>query len=230
MTQRELPPPELRQTPMCLPAHLRSDAAPPIRVTPLTGTNGTRDTWALDRNSPLALTLASKRVYFIRASDGRPFRWQSSLAVRGLEAWDIGADSLAYFSERLPYEDRNYLAFSDGGQVVWRLAASGFKMRSVTFVGTPNRADVESEKAIRNIGMSQIVYDSSFDLIAYLGGLFSGTVSTDRSFAQLGDRMKRYPMKNIGHGGVLNTPALIRLWETEPWVDNIRAVSAKEAA
>jgi hypothetical protein len=194
------------------------------------GTNGLRDPWAVDPNSTLALTLASQRVYFIRASDGRPFRWQSSLAVRGLEAWDVGADALAYWSAQLPPQDRNYLAFSDGGQVVWRLAASGFKMRSVTFVGTPNRADVESEKAIRNIGMSQIVYDSSFDLIAYLGGLFSGTVSTDRSFAQLGDRMKRYPMKNIGHGGVLNTPALIRLWETEPWVDNIRAVSAKEAA
>ena len=221
---RELPPRDLRQTPGHLPAYFTRDAtAPAIRVTPLMGTNGTKDAWAVDPSSTLALTLAAFRVYFIRGADGRPFRWQSSLNVRGLEAWDIGADALYYWSTQLPEQDRNYLAFSDGGQVIWRLAASGFKMRSVTFVGTPNRLDVGSDTAIRHIDMAQVIYDDRVDLIAWMGAWFDGSVSTDRSFAQLGARVRRYPTRNIGHGGILTDPALIRLWETEPWIDNMRS-------
>jgi len=232
---RSSPPSELRQVPAPLPRYFRGPGQSPLRLTPAMGTNGSADAWAVDPSSSLALTLAAQSVYFIRGADRRPFRWYSRLPARGLEAWEIGADAAYSWSYHLPYEERNWLAFSDGGQVIWRLAASGVTgadkrpiVRSVTFVGTPNRKDVGSAEAIKHIAMAQVIYDADADPIAWLGALFGG-YSRDRSFAQLDPPMRRYGVHGIGHGGVLNDQRLVRLWETEPWIRNMREAPAAPA-
>lgn len=227
---RPLPPPELRQTASPLRAYLMAGEA--LRVTPVIGTDGFDDEWAMDPVSLLARTLAGQGVYFIRGRDGRPFRWYAGLD--GLKkdkhlVWDVGADAIYYWADPLPYAERNFIAYSHGGQPIWILAASGFKIRSVTFVGTPNRNDVGSAQGIENIGMAQVIFDDQWDWMGWLGAVFDGQVSTDRSFKQLGPRMKRSPKRGIGHGGVLKNPTWIQLWNTEAWIPNMRD-SAPEAA
>jgi hypothetical protein len=225
MRLRSFPPTLFRQRAGPPHAFRRSDAPAVVRYLPCAGTNGYNDPFAVDPLSPFQQALTLEGFEAIRDTRGKPFNPQMALdGVRGQhETWNTLADMLFYFLEDVPVVHRNLIVSSHFGQVAWILAASGFVFHSVTFVGTPVRYDVGAERGIANIQMAQVIYDNRVDLMGWLGSWFSGNVTGDRTFKQLGARMRRYGYDDIGHVRVLTDPVLVRMWGAEPWLDNIRA-------
>lgn len=204
------------------------------RYIPVPGTWGWNDAWYSDPASDFIVTLALQGFAPIRAADGRPFRWSTELDGvmfwRRHAQWQAGADALVYFCEHLPYEDRNLIAYSHGGAVALMAAASGFKIRSLTTISTPCRNDIGAREALAHLGFWQHIYDADWDPSATWGGLFDFDWSLDRTFKHLGANLRRYPMKGIGHGKILTDARYLQLWDSEPWLENIRAVGRQEAA
>jgi len=197
-----------------------------VRYVPIAGTHGWRDAWCTDDASPFARTLAGQRFAVIRAENGRPFRWSTDL--NGLRFWDrnsdweAGADALAYFLEHLDYSDRNLIAHSHGGQVALILASQGFRIRSLTTVGTPRRGDVNAARAKQHIGFWQHVYDRSRDWIALLGQIGDGELERERSFRHL-PGVVNHALAGIDHSKVLRDAGCLHYWTANGWLESIRA-------
>ena len=206
-----------------------------VHYVPIAGTWAFRDGWCTDALSPFQRFLSARGFEAIRHLDGRPFRWSTDLDGVRVWArhsqWEAGADALYYASESLPYEDRNYLAHSHGGQLVALLAAQGFRIRSLTTIGTPYRDDIPWAEAERHIAFHQHIYDDSFDLMGWLGGWFDGgrPSLSDRSFQAVPAVMKR-PTTDIDHSRVLREENYIPMWESRAWLQAIRCAGVKEAA
>lgn len=206
-----------------------------MRYIPVAGTWAINDGWYSNPGSTFALTLAQLGFQPIRAKDGRPFRWSTDLdGVKfwGRHSqWEAGADAAYYFCEFLPLEDLNFICHSHGAQPILILAAQGFKIRSLTTIGSPVRHDVPSTEALKNIAFWQHIYDDGFDKMGWIGSWFDGKWSSDRTFKHLGEAITRYPLKQIDHSKLLRDDATIALWRSQPWLENIRSLSTpKEAA
>jgi hypothetical protein len=136
------------------------------------------------------------------AKPGRPFIWSGDLDGTWLHRgndWEAGAEWLSYYLSDLPYDWRNVIAHSHGGQ----LAAKTTAMRSLVMVGTPVRKEIEkiAPVAVANIGTCVQVIDQRRDWIATAGGVFDGNLSWRREFDVLGIQVTKLP--NIGHSGLL---------------------------
>lgn len=198
------------------------------RYVPVAGTWAFKDGWCTDDNSPFAQTFAERGFSAVRARDGRPFRWTTNLAglVPGRDErdWQAGADALYYFCEHLPYEDLNIIAHSHGGQVALFMAASGVKIRTLTTVGTPPRADVPAAAALANIGYWQHIFDLKTDWMGWLGQIGEGIKERRRSFRLAG--MRDIPLRSIGHSSILRDPKHIPYWVSEGWLVDIQKGAA----
>lgn len=227
----------------------------PLMIVPIAGTEGWGDTWWQDGSLWLT-TLANSHVYPVRL-DGRPFRWSTDLdglggfaavgnMLRGLwrrpqhavlhRDWEAGGDALGYFLRDLPYQSRNIIAHSHGGQVALYCAAAGMPIRTLTTVGTPVREDMFRvyQDARPHLGFHLHVCDARFDLWGTLGQLFDGQVSIQRTWPDplvtLGTRATRttpgpnltQELAHIGHGDVLRKPAAIAYWRERGWLDLLR--------
>lgn len=207
-------------------------AARATRYIPIAGTGAYADPWYCDDRSPWARMMTGAGFAPVRAVDGRPFRWSTD--IDGLKfwarhsQWEAGADALVYFCEYLPYEDRNVIAHSHGGQVALLAASSGFEFRTLTTVGTPVRNDVPAALAAGHIGFWQHIYDKDFDKTGWMGGWFDGRWSSDRTFKDI-EAVHRLPLGGISHSKVLREERHVEKWLTEGWAENIRQMEQEAA-
>lgn len=199
--------------------------APVTYYIPIAGTWGYDSaSWAYDDESPWASMMRTAGFTPIRATDGRPFRWTTQLD--GLKFWgkrydwEAGADALAYFLEPVPYEHRNLIAHSHGGQVALFLAASKVPIRTLTTIGTPRRYDVPAESAKPFIRFWQHIYDQQRDWTAWWGQVGDKHWSNDRRFLIPG--VVNHGLPDISHSKVLNDPTCFRFWWEDGWQDAIK--------
>ena len=119
--------------------------------------------------------------------------------------WQAGAWALGYYLKGVPYEDRNIIAHSHGGQVALYAARHGIKIRNLVTIATPVRKDMQgvAQAAASNIGSWTHVYSDWTDYMQLLGGLFDGQIAFNRRmpFAH-----KNIKVPHVGHSGLLNTP------------------------
>ncbi len=189
----------------------------PTTYIPIGGT----DSWDEDeqtfqwweRGSPFTEHMSTQNLILHART---PFQWATSLdgipTRRHDHIWKGAAKHLICHLERVPLEERNLIAHSHAGQVVFYATSYGLQINNLITVGTPVRSSME--KAILagrlNIGYWHHIYDSHTDMTALLGSLFDGKFRVRHSF-DLADSQD--DIKGIGHSKVLNEQQDIRLWD-----------------
>lgn len=170
-----------------------------------------------------------KSLDLLPAREDKPFVWSGDLEGIPILAsgkdWEAGAESLGYYLDALPFEDRNLIAHSHGGQVALIAAANGVQMRSLIMVATPVRKDIErhiAPAAVKNIGVCRHLYDPKWDTIGLLGAAFDFRLSMRRKFQVAGIVAEGVP--GMSHSNVLRDPALFPLWQSRGWLDLLRGV------
>lgn len=164
------------------------------------------------------------------AKPQRPFVWSGDLdgtwIHRGND-WEVGADWLTDYLGDLPYDWRNVIAHSHGGQVAM-LAAREVTMRSLIMIGTPVRDEIEdiALESVANIGTCLHVSDASWDWMGTLGAVFDGRWSFRRTFDVSG--IGTLQLKGIGHSGLLCEPEHFDKWKEHGLIDVL--TSAPETA
>lgn len=151
-----------------------------------------------------------------------PFVWATNidgtLFQRKHTIWKAAAKHLICHlgDDRIPYAQRNVVAHSHGGQVVFFACADGLKIQNLITVGTPVRKDMEKVvlQAIGNIGYWHHICDSSSDRMAILGTLFDGAIRIKHNF-EVADSSS--DVKGVGHSKILNDPKFIPLWKERGW-------------
>lgn len=163
----------------------------------------------------------------VPAHPGEPFVWSGDVdgvpMLGGGRDWDAAAHALKYYLQLTPYEDRNVIAHSHGGQVALLCAQQGVQIRSLILVGTPVRRDIEQDVAplaIPHLGVCRQIIDAKADKMGWFGALFDRRVSVRRGFRVPGITVERLP--HIGHSGILREPGLFHLWDDQGWLDLLR--------
>lgn len=188
--------------------------------------------WRQDRidwwHPKSAFSLYMKVHRFDHAKPFRPFIWSGdidgALWANGND-WEAGAAALVEYLEDLPYDWRNIIAHSHGGQVAL-IAAREIAMRSLVMIATPIREEIETRVApiaLANIGTCVHVTDPNRDWMGFLGGLFDGRWSTRRTFDVPGIRTVR--IKGIGHSGMLCEQKHFPKWNDEGLLDALSGES-----
>lgn len=191
--------------------------------------------------SPLAQFLA-REFDLVPAHRDEPFVWSGDLqGVPGVadgNDWQAGSHALKYYLELTPYEDRNLIAHSHGGQVALE-AARQIPIRSLLMFGTPVRTAIERDvapAAVQNIGTWPVAFgspscmhviDASFDLWGSVGALFGGNPRR-RAFNVPGIAVDR--VRGIGHTGALCDPKHFGLWRERGWADVLRGHAEPQRA
>lgn len=181
-------------------------------------TDNSRQWWHY--KSPFATFLRSRGV--LQAHPETPYIWSGD--VDGIpfagNDWEASGRSLHFYLSALPYDQRNIVAHSHGGQVV-AYAAQDTPIRSLITVGTPVRRKEKAlfEAALQagQIGIWVHVYDKGGDRTQWLGQLFDGRWFGRRAFELPG--MTDLPLEGIGHSGILNDPAKFALWVEHGLID-----------
>jgi hypothetical protein len=147
-----------------------------------------------------------------------PFEWSTCLdgipTRKNHVIWKGAAKHLICFLERVPLQERNIIAHSHAGNVVFYAMSYGLKINNLVTVGTPVRSDMEAVilRGIGNCDYWHHIYDSSTDLTSVLGALFDGKLRVRHHF-DLADSQDN--VKGIGHSRILNDYKAIRLWNAE---------------
>lgn len=198
-----------------------------MRYLPIGGTHAWNDGWWKDADHPFAKMMADHGFTPIRARDGRPFRW--SFALDGLlgkdRDWQAASDSLAYFLDPVPFEDRNLVCHSHGGNVALICAASHVQIRTLTTVGTPHRQEVDAVLAKQFIGFWQHIYDLKRDFWQWLGQIGPGQIDFERRFLVPG--VVNDGLCHIRHSKVLDDPACFHYWDDRHWLTHIVTMGAE---
>jgi hypothetical protein len=174
---------------------------------------------------------------FEEADPDDPFIWSGDIDGTPFAGndWEVTTIWLRRYLRSLPYEDRNVIAHSHGGQPAIE-AAIEVPIRSLIMFGTPVRKRIEQEvcpKALPNIGACVQVIDERRDWTATLGGLFDGDLRWRREFkvppvpgVHGGIQVKKLP--KIGHSNILRDPAFFPVMESAGLLDVL--TSSPEAA
>jgi pimeloyl-ACP methyl ester carboxylesterase len=175
------------------------------------------------------------------AFPGRSFEWSGDVA--GLPRlfswwatdkhsdWRAGGSALSDYLRAvrhgdrhgLPYEARNIIAHSHGGQVALFAAAKyDTWIRRLITVGTPCREDLAGivELARPNIGYWLHVCSADGDLMARLGQLFDGRVRRGRTQPRADMNVE---LPKVGHTKLLDDPRFFDRWVTENLLEFVRA-------
>jgi hypothetical protein len=192
-----------------------------MRYIPVAGTGGWQATW-IHEDSDFGRMMTAAGCASVRTGN-RLFRWDG--AIDGIDGdnatWESYAEALFYFSRDLRYEDLNYICHSHAGQIALLLAASGFKLRSLTTVGTPIRPEIDLAKAEDNIGFHQHIIDDRFDVIGFLGSWRLGRFDLLRKRSMPDPRVRNIPVRGISHSKVLTEREHISKWITEGWLSSM---------
>lgn len=218
----------------------------PVFYVPVAGTGGWNDTGAPKRRwwqkgSNFAGFMAG--INCIMLYPDQPFIWSTDLGgiqfwrrwpiwfgtvarLRDHRDWVAAGENLERYLNALghpePYENRNVIAHSHGGQVVFYACAFGLKIRNLITVATPDRADMdETIRAARpNIGFWAHICDSRADSIASWGQFGDGSLRRDRTFNVPELRPDvRVQISGISHSRILSDSTKIPLWESEHLAD-----------
>jgi pimeloyl-ACP methyl ester carboxylesterase len=197
------------------------------RYVAIAGTHGWRDGWATDDQSDFALQMHAHNFHMIRTDQGDAFQWSGDLnGLLHRTDWQAGAMALAYFLDGVPYDDRNLIAHSHGGQVVFHYVALGRKIRTLTTVGTPPRSDVPMLLAKPYIGFHQHIYDEKVDWMGWLGQFGEHDLNKSRKmpYADL-----NISVKDISHSKILRDAAYIPLWFGQGWAQRLETGAGSPA-
>jgi pimeloyl-ACP methyl ester carboxylesterase len=126
--------------------------------------------------------------------------------------WTSAAKAFKYYIHDIPYEDRNIIAHSHGGQVV-AYAALDTPIRNLITVGTPVRSDMENVyKAARpSIGYWAHVYSAKSDFYQVFGELFDGRLGIFRKMPQADVNIN---IPSVGHSKILKDPTQFNHWDS----------------
>ena len=169
-------------------------------------------TWARE-GTPFRQMLAAQHVTTLE-----PFEWSYDLSGvltwmgRTHSDWIAGGAALTYYLRGLPYEQRNVIAHSHGGQVAAYAAAhSDCWIRRLITVSTPVRKDMQDTwaQARPNIGAWTHVAAKRGDWMIRLGELFDGAFGWTRQMPSA-DRNLIFP--NIGHTGLFTDQQYFHHW------------------
>lgn len=211
-------------------------------VIPIAGTHGDdgRPTglwW--QSGSPFMRMLARQGICHL--NEERPFTWSTDLNGHRFwrrwfgrkdshRDWIAGGYALSYYcwparadtDDYIELSDRNVIAHSHGGQVVFYACAfAGLRINRLITVGTPIRADMKAiiEKARPNIGQWLHVRDER-DATAIWGGIGDGQL---RRSTRTGHEDWCDIVPGIGHSGVLHDESLFfRTWVMRGWVEFLK--------
>lgn len=190
-------------------------------------------TWTSDWTRPGS----AWRTFMARqgaAFPAEPFQWSGDVSglprlfswwtTEKYSDWRAGAAALSWYLRGFPYEARNVVAHSHGGQLALFAAAQHYTwIRRLVTVATPCRGDLEGVTHLARPNIAHWTHVSSLDgdLMARLGQLFDGRIRRGRT-QPLADLNVRHT--KIGHSGMLQDPALFELWGG--LLDTIRADDA----
>ena len=174
----------------------------PTTLILVTGTWG--GTWA-QQGSMFRLLLASERIRVPEC-----FEWSGdvsgvpSLTANGRHSdWRAGAASLTYFLRGFPYEQRNVLCHSHGGQLAaYAAAEKDCWIRRLLTISTPVRSDMLPVwvQAKPNIGHWTHVASKRGDWMLRLGEMFDGGWGWRRTMPSADCNIL---IPRIGHSGLL---------------------------
>jgi len=201
-----------------------------IAYLPIAGTDAKDDPWVVDGLSPHTRFMRARGFEPIRNGYGEPWEWSTALNGlwwTGKAIWREDARRLHTFLSNIPYEHRNVIAHSHGGQLAIMACASGLKIRTLTTLGTPVRNDVGVEAAHKNIGFWQHVYDVDRDWMQTvqraperLGQLADWRVSTERRFLLPG--VQNHGMVGISHSRLVRDETAFHEWDDKSLLSLIR--------
>jgi pimeloyl-ACP methyl ester carboxylesterase len=212
----------------------KSEGEHGMKIIGVAGTWDDQPAWIEDPAGPFQVMLAGEGFEIARSTKtGLPFRWSTKLSGlpfvnRG--EWQRAGDELFAFLHEFPYEDRNIIAHSHGGQVALFAAASdpAMQIRTLTTVGTPVRKDVPALDARKHIDYWQHISDLERDWTATMrrtiarsmGQVGDGDLSFERRFLIPG--VINIQLADISHSKVLRDPAYIPYWLRGLWLEAIR--------
>lgn len=219
-----------------------------MRIICVAGTWAANPPWIEDPCHPFQQMLARAGVQVARSPrTGEPFRWPtglSGLPFVGRDLWPTWGKALLDFAREFPYEDRNVLAHSHGGQVAIYALALGapiglsqtpapVRFRTLTTVGTPVRADVPAVQAATNVRYWQHIIDKDRDWIATVKRHLPRQLGGVGDNALLGREFRIPGVNNIlatdiDHSDVLTDPEDIELWASQHWLEGIRTAGGLE--
>lgn len=189
----------------------------PVTYIPIPGT----DSWDEDENnyqwwergSEFCRHMATQNLILHAAG---ALEWSTSLdgipTRKGHVIWKGAAKHLVCHLERVPLHQRNLIAHSHGGNVVFHALAYGLRINNLITVGTPVRSDMEASilKGLGNCAYWHHIYDSKTDRVSIMGALFDGSLRIRHHF-DLADSQDN--IKGIGHSKILNDYQSIQLWD-----------------
>lgn len=218
----------------------------PIFYIPIAGTRAWNDIGQPKNRwwqSESAFAQFMRSLDCIMKDEDQPFVWSTDLdgiqfwrrwpiffgkvsRTRDHRDWIAASENLIRYIEApgcsMPIYDRNLIAHSHGGQIVFYAASFGLKIRRLITVSTPERADMSDViiKARPNIEHWIHIYDKNRDRIADWGAIGDGSFSRERSFGK--GPNNTIAAENISHSKILTDPAFIPYWRTQGWADYLR--------
>jgi pimeloyl-ACP methyl ester carboxylesterase len=139
--------------------------------------------------------------------------------------WIAGGWSLMYLLRNLPYEKRNVIAHSHGGQVaIYAAALARLQIHRLVTVCTPVRKDMAEmyAKAKPLIGRWRHVSADGWDFMQRAGELFDGNLNWTQA-RKMPEAHENVLIKGIGHSKLLYAPECFPLWEQDGMLDFLRA-------
>ena len=164
-----------------------------------------------------------------------PFVWDTALSGvfwrPGRKEWQAaGANLQIYFDfAKTPIDDRNLIAHSHGGQVVFYALATGLEIRNLITFGTPVRDDMVIPIEIgrkRILGTWIHVVDKTFDRIQAEGEWFDGgwQYRSEFKMADLNDKIT-----NVEHSKLLNDPSCFHWWVDRAWTELLKGGTRQQS-
>jgi len=142
-----------------------------------------------------------------------------------LSDWIAGGWALFYLLRNLPYERRNVVAHSHGGQVA--LYAAGLarvQIHRLITVCTPVRKDMADIRklAAPRIGRWRHVSADGWDFMQRAGELFDGNFNWHQE-RKMPEAHENLLIPKIGHSKLLYDQTLFPLWQQDGMLDFLRA-------
>lgn len=152
----------------------------------------------------------------------------------GHRTWKFGAQNLAGFLATLPYEHRNVISLSHGGNVTAiALANYDLEVASWISVTTPVRKDMQEvyETAIPKVGTFTHVYAKGWrDRFQLLGSLMDGTLRYKRTINVASSDVLNIGIPEIGHSSLVRDPDVFGMWNIYDLLERLGHVEDRDDA
>jgi hypothetical protein len=177
-----------------------------------------------------------KHYQFSLVGEDDPFIWSTDLdgvpfgRPEDLD-WEAAGVNLRHYicpprvslEHHLPYDHRNLIAHSHGGQVVLYACANGLKIRRLITICAPVRLNkrmrLVAAAAKPNIEHWLHIWSGHDDTIQWLGSLFDWQLRNRRAHPSAHANVH---VPRVGHSRLLNDPLVFHLWEQQGWLDLLR--------